>query len=400
MTSRREFLRGSVAATASATLMPASVVMAAAESRTAINPPPDWFLARLPQLMDVAGTPGIAAVVMRGGRIVWEHHAGVLKAGEAVPVTSETLWPAASLGKPVFAAAVLGLVSERQLDLDRPLREYVPDHAASDDRTRRVTGRHVLSHTAGFPNWRNRPGQELTATFEPGSAFSYSGEGYYYLQRAVEHVTGLGIQQVVRSRVFDRLKMSSSTYAWRDDVPARLAVGHDRGVPGPYGQYDLRPQLWSYATAHGRSLDSFRFEDVRAAMADIPNAPAPLPNMMAPNVAGSLLTTARDYASFVMAVLDASGAALGLSRAERTVMSTSQVVLNRAMGWGLGLGIETPAGTLWHWGDNGGWKNFVLIEPSDGSALLVFTNGSHGMNVAERFVAAATGRDHAAFQWL
>ncbi|MFN7985521.1 MAG: serine hydrolase domain-containing protein, partial [Vicinamibacterales bacterium] len=175
MTSRREFLRGTVAATASATLMPAGAVMAAVEIRTAISQPPDWFLSRLSQLMDVAGTPGIAAVVVRGGRIVWEHHAGVLKAGDATPVTSETIWPAASLGKPVFAAAVLGLVTERQFDLDRPLCEYVPEHAASDDRTRRITARHVLSHTAGFPNWRNQPGQELPARFEPGSAFSYSG---------------------------------------------------------------------------------------------------------------------------------------------------------------------------------------------------------------------------------
>ncbi|MFN7983461.1 MAG: serine hydrolase domain-containing protein [Vicinamibacterales bacterium] len=224
-----------------------------------------------------------------------EHHAGVLKAGDATPVTSETIWPAASLGKPVFAAAVLGLVTERQFDLDRPLCEHAFEHAASDDRTRRITARHVLSHTAGFPNWRNQPGQELPARFEPGSAFSYSGEGYYYLQRAVEHVTGL--HPAGGSQATDRLKMSSSTYAWRDDVPERLAVGHDRGVPGSAGQHDLRPHR-GRARQHGRSLDSFRFEDVRAAMADMPNAPAPLPNMMAPNVAGSLLTTARDYASF------------------------------------------------------------------------------------------------------
>lgn len=394
MASRRQFLFGTLASTVGA------AVTARAETRSSINPPPDWFLARLPQMMDVAGTPGLAAIVVQRGRIVWEHHVGVLKAGDAAAVTPQTMWPAASLGKPVFAATVLGLVSERQLDLDRPLRDYVPDHASSDERTQRVTARHVLSHTAGFPNWRNQASQSLTARFEPGSSFSYSGEGYYYLQRAVEHLTGKGVQQVAAARLFERLEMTSSTYCWRADVPARLAVGHDRGVPGPYAQYDLRPQLWSYAEAHGRNFDSFTYEDVRSAMSEIPQAPPPLPNVMAPNVAGSLLTTARDYAAFLVALLDVTGAALGLSRTERTALTTSRIALNRSMGWGLGLGLETLRGSLWHWGDNGGWKNFALVEPGEASALVIFTNGSHGMNVAERLVAAATGQDHVAFQWL
>ncbi len=394
MTSRRDFLLGTIAA-ATGTSMTAR-----AETRSSINPPPAWFLSRLPQMMDVAGTPGVAAIVVQGGRVAWEHHAGVLKAGEPAQITPLTMWPAASLGKPVFAAVVLGLVGEGTLELDRPLCEYVPDHAASDERTKKVTARHVLSHTAGFPNWRNQAGQPLASRFEPGSAFSYSGEGYYYLQRVVEHIVGTGIQQVASRRLFERLGMSSSTYAWRADMPARLTVGHDRGVPGPYAQYDLRPQLWSYAETRKRNLDTFTFEDVRSAMADMPNAPPALPNMIAPNVAGSLLTTARDYATFLIALLDTTGAALTLRRSERAGLTTSQVSLNRAMGWGLGLGLETPEGALWHWGDNGGWKNFALVEPRDGSALVIFTNGSHGMNIAERFVAAATGRDHVAFQWL
>ena len=55
---------------------------------------------------------------------------------------------------------------------------------------------------------------------------------------------------------------------------------------------------------------------------------------------------------------------------------------------------------LWHWGDNGFWKNFVLVHPASRSAVVVFTNGSRGMNVARAVVAAATGEEHDAFLWV
>jgi CubicO group peptidase (beta-lactamase class C family) len=391
---RRQFLVGTATATAALLVQRRS----AAAERKAIQPPPSWFLARLPRLMEISGTPGLTSIVIQQGTIIWQLHEGVLKAGDAAEVGPETMWPAASLGKPVFAAAALTLASEGVFDLDRPLRDYVPDHAASDDRTKKVTARHVLSHSAGFPNWRGRPDQPLASEFEPGSRFSYSGEGYYYLQRVVEHITGLGAQQFVNQRVFDPLAMKSATYGWRADVPSRLVTGHDRGVTRP--SRELPSQLFEYARAHEKSFDAFSYEDVRGAMAQIPGAPPPVPNAMVPNVAGSLLTTSADYAKFLCAVLDDSGRLLTVSKAMRQSMATPQVTLNSAMAWGLGWGIETGSGVLWHWGDNGNWKNFVLIQPRDKAALLVFTNGSHGMNVAERLVAAATGDDHVAFQWL
>jgi len=73
---------------------------------------------------------------------------------------------------------------------------------------------------------------------------------------------------------------------------------------------------------------------------------------------------------------------------------------------GLGIGLEqqfdvaSDPNFLWHWGDNGSWKNFVLAHPESKSAIVVFTNGSRGLNVANRVMTAATGRQHAAFLWL
>jgi hypothetical protein len=83
-------------------------------------------------------------------------------------------------------------------------------------------------------------------------------------------------------------------------------------------------------------------------------------------------------------------------------MITPQIRLNEALQWGLGLGIEEVGGRtlFWHWGDNPGFKHFVVGDAARGEALLVFTNGNSGMRVYERIVRAATGSDHPAFLWI
>ena len=71
------------------------------------------------------------------------------------PVEDDTLFAAASLTKPVFAAGVMALVDDGVLELDRPLSEYLPEpYLPEDHRAASITARMVLSHTTGFPNWR------------------------------------------------------------------------------------------------------------------------------------------------------------------------------------------------------------------------------------------------------
>jgi hypothetical protein len=92
-------------------------------------------------------------------------------------VSAETLWVAASLSKPVFALAALRLADEGRLELDRPLRGYVPDHAAADARGDRITARHVLGHSSGLPNWRERDDQPLALTSSRGRASGTRARG-------------------------------------------------------------------------------------------------------------------------------------------------------------------------------------------------------------------------------
>ena len=371
-------------------------------SSIAIGPPSAGALGELPRLMEIAGVPGIAACVVQDGKTVWQQFVGVIEAGTTKAVSPDTLVPAASLGKPVFAHAVLRMVDEGRLALDKPLKSYVPDHAPADSRGDKIAARHVLSHSSGLRNWRNNRDQPLVPDFDPGSRFQYSGEGFYYLQRAVEKISGMAFEKYMQEHLFAPLGMTSSTYAWRADTDARLWIGHQRGAPQRPPSRDFSNRLFQFAQSQGKSLASFTHEDIVAAMEQVKPAPPALPNFMIPNSAGSMLTTVGDYASFVNRVLMPRKDDVDLRPATHGQMLVPQTKINSALSWGLGWGLESAAGRdyIWHWGDNGTYKNFVLAHPASRSAVLVFTNGSNGMRIAEHIVVAASGIEHPAFDWL
>jgi CubicO group peptidase (beta-lactamase class C family) len=339
--------------------------------------------------------------VMRDGRLIWERYQGVMEAGTRHPVHAQTLFPAASLGKPVFAYAALRLAEQGRLDLDRPLKSYVPDHAPADPRGDRITARHVLSHSSGLRNWRNAADQPLVPEFDPGARFQYSGEGFYYLQRAIERIAGCAIQLFMEEALFQRFGMSSSSYAWRPDTNERLWLGHNRGVVSR-GSRDLALRLLAYADTQRKPMSAFTHEELVNALGALQPAPPPLPNFFPINVAASLLTTLQDYAGFLGRILAPGRGPGELGTAMRGQMLTPAVRINHALAWGLGWGIETMSGTeyLWHWGDNGTFKNFVLAHLPSRSAVIVFTNAAQGMRLAEGIVNEVSSSEHLAFDWL
>src|SRR5208282_205544 len=156
----------------------------------------------VPELMKKDGVPGLTMAVIRGGKTTWVHGFGIKEATTGQPVTVETVFEAASLSKPVFAYGVLKLVELGKLGLDIPLTTYLPKpYIAGDERLAKITARIVLSHRTGFPNWRGDDGL-LPIYFTPGERFSYSGEGYIYLQRVVEQITGKPLNEYMTEAVF------------------------------------------------------------------------------------------------------------------------------------------------------------------------------------------------------
>jgi len=365
-------------------------------------------MASLPRLMEVTKLPGVGIGVVHGDRLVWQHFAGVADKLTSRPINPETLFPAASLGKPVFAYAALQLVDEGKLELDRPLKDYLTADAPAGEREARVTARHVLSHSSGLPNWRQRPDEAYTSSFEPGTGFRYSGEGFYLLQRCVENITAVGTEQFMQDRMTS-LGMRSSTYLWRADASTRLAHGHNFFWTNPndsdYRWWGYPAQLFELIERSGKPLAAWHHEQILEASQELGRTPLTPENLL-PNVASGLITTVSDYAAFLARLMAPRGDAFDLRPATRAEMMRSQSRVNSVQAWGLGVGLETvPAGSnetyLWQWGDNRGlWKNFALVHPSSRSAILVFSNGTFGMRVAERIVRAVSGQDHAAFLWV
>jgi CubicO group peptidase (beta-lactamase class C family) len=350
--------------------------------------------ALLPDLLVRTGVPGAAAVVLDRGRVVQHLVAGTRDRTTGAPMTADTVTEAASLGKPVFAWAVLRLVAAGRLDLDRPLADYAapPDLAPA---ARAVTARHVLSHTTGFPNWRSGT-EPLAPAFTPGARFRYSGEGFYWLQRVVERVTGRPAARWMDDTVFAPLGMARSSYVWRPAFEADHARPHGARPDAPPGEgnADTGRRFLDVEARVGRALRDWTVDDAgRGHALAFPGHPPVLPAMHQPNVAATLFTTAGDYARFL-------AAALAPREGGTAAMWTPQVRLGPALAFGLGWGLEGPDGArgavrrAWHWGDNGGFRNFVLADAARGRAVAVFTNGESGYKVYDRLVRASTRAEH------
>lgn len=393
---RREFTRAGMAALA------AMVVTRGKGWRAASSPwlPREMLLAEIPTLMELAIVPGLAFAVVDGTRVS-TYVFGQSRRELLQDVAPTTEFEAASLGKPVFAAAALRLLDAHVLELDRPLSSYASLPDIVDPAARAITLRHVLSHTTGLPNWRQAPGP-LTPEVPPGTRFTYSGEGIFYLQRVIEQVTGKPIEHVMREQVLDPLDMHDTSYVWRPAFNDTMATGYDERGAVLEIYADIGRKFQPLAEQWNRPMADWRYADEeRAARTAFPNLP-PLAQFMMPNVAGSMLTTVTDYAKFLVAMLSERGGALALSETTWRAMFERQVQLNSALSWGLGWGLEheDDVDLLWHWGANGSFRNFVLADPRRRRGVVVLTNSANGPKLYERIITSLTGRDHPAFLWF
>lgn len=299
---------------------------------------------KLQELTNQYGIPGIQLVCIRGNKEE-SVNLGTISRGSDKKVTANTIFEAASLSKCVFAYSVLRLYDRNIINLDTPLSHYLSNYErfdSTDLRYAKITARMVLRHTTGLPNWGDDKVAKLI--FTPDSTFSYSGEGFQYLQRVVEKLTNKSLNEIAQEEVFVPLGMKSSSYVWTDRFDTLSAFG---------------------------------------------NSPEAVNGHKQQRAAASLLSCAHDYAIFLRALMSGTG----LKPETHQMMMSKQSAgywfrhkINESsqhIWWGLGIGIqENETGEwLWQWGDNGDFKGFCIVNPKTKEALVYFTHSTWGLHI-------------------
>jgi len=336
-------------------------------------------------LMDSAGVMGLQMAVISGSDVVYEHAWGRKSRASGLVPDRETVFPGLSFSKPTFACLVMQLVESGVLELDRPLVDYLDEpigeyrkwaEMRDDPRMREVTARRVLTHTTGWPNFRLQlEGGKLEFIFPPGERLSYSGEGFHFLQFVVEEITGRPLDALARENLFLPLNMSHTSYVWEPAFETNHADGH---------------------TERQQRIKKSRGAD--------------------PSAAGSMLTTASDFARLLIAVLNGEG----LNQDSIDQMLSPQVSVrskrmfgplasettedNKAihLAWGLGWGLfETEFGqAAFHTGHDVGWENYTVIYLDKKIGIVLLSNSSNFESIASRLVERVIGDRGSPFTWL
>lgn len=211
-------------------------------------PNPSAIDAKARELMEKEEVVGMALAVIDRGRIGHVAAYGYRNRERELPLATDTVMYGASLTKPAFAYLVLMLVDERRFDLDRPLYKYldkpIPAYGdwkalEGDERWRKLTARHVLTHSPGFANFRwLEEDDTLRFHFDPGDRYAYSGEGFELLQFVLEKGLGIDVGEAMQARIFEPFEMERTAMTWRARFADNVADGY--AADGSFEPHDRR----------------------------------------------------------------------------------------------------------------------------------------------------------------
>ncbi len=322
---------------------------------------PAGMTERVHELMEAARVPGLSLAIYSRDEILYCEGLGVKSTEGGQAVDEETIFCAASLGKPAFAYALLQLVDRGLMGLDDPLYQYLPHpDLQHDERHRLLTARMVLEHTTGLPNVR-KDGR-LDFEYEPGERHEYSGEAFNYLMRVLEKLTGQDLETMMQALVFQPLGMTNSSYLWQERFEENYAVSH----------HDI-----------GWRFPRYRPTDYNAAY--------------------SLQTTARDYAQLMMALLNGQGLKEETARAFfQPAVELARLPDGSSASWGLGIGLLNTAQEryCWQWGGHNWFASFTISLLDSGLGLIYLSNAMSGFGIAKALIESCFGAEKTPTPWL
>lgn len=350
----------------------------------------DSLTNKIERLMQAANVSGVSISVYNENEPVYSKTFGLADVQRKVSLEQNSEMYACSFAKTVFAYIAMQFIQEKIIDPDKPLVEYLTKDLTDykidgwnrgyqdlkgDDRYKRITARMCLTHTTGFPNWRwFESDRKLKFKFDPGTRYSYSGEGLYLLQFVLEQLTGIDYETICQERVFKPLKMIGTSMVWQKQFENNLCYGHnEKGEP-----YEL--MKWKEASC-----------------------------------GGSMTTTPEDFTKFFTAFIKHKN----LSNESFEMMTNAQVRIksgsqfgplaivdgtdndNIKLSYGLGVGVfYTPYGrAFFKEGHDDGWGHYSVAYPDKGVAIVIMTNNDNGEKIFKELLEYAIGDIFTPWKW-
>lgn len=321
-------------------------ISVAAQKNTKVSTAFDKYL---PELMDEYHVPAIGIGIIEDGKISYMKVYGELKKGISAP--KDAIFNVGSISKPIFGLFTLKLVEAGMWGLDEPLYHYwIDPDIANEPYIKMLTTRHVLSHQTGFPNWRiKNPSNRLGFDFEPGTKFQYSGEGFLYLQRALENKFKKPMTDMMDSMLFEPFNMKNSGLIWdKEKDSSRYAEWHD-----------------SQGRLYNPSTPKFR--------------PA--------NAAGSVVSSIGDLCILGINIINKTG----LSQELFSEMTKKQVIIEEhnaeGLGWGITYGLPNGEYAVNHSGWDAGVKTIMVLLPETKRGIIILSNGDNGIIVYHKIIS-------------
>jgi len=348
--------------------------------------------------VDAKKVAGVVTLVVRHGKVAWFDARGMADREAGKPLEKDAIFRICSMSKPITSTAVMMLYEEGRFLLEDPVSKYLPEFKSprvlvkpavgqpyTIPATREITIRDLLRHTSGLTyGWNANLGQAyqdanvasgllqydgtigdcvkrlapLPLLFNPGDRWEYS-LSVDVLGRLVEVVSGVPLDQFLKTRILDPLGMKDTYFFLPDDKAPRLATA--------YTFYD--------GAGLARFPDKPIVEGTFAYSADYPVRG---PKKLFSGGAG-LVSTAMDYARFCQMILD--GGRLGdvriLSRKSVELMSHDQLGrIDPDRGFGLGFGVDGVKAPLPEVGSAGSfnWGGFFytsfVIDPKEDMIVI------------------------------
>jgi CubicO group peptidase (beta-lactamase class C family) len=237
-----------------------------------------------------------------------------------------------------------------------------------------------LSYSSGLPNWRYigprgiNMNRKLEIESDPGTFYSYSGEGIQLLQLVVEQVTGRGLEELAEEHVFDPLGMDMTSFVWQERFEGNYAIGHRRKKKAlPRRKRDREYAAGSMETT---PEDYVRF--LQAVMRGEGLSEVAYRDMLSPQIA---ITSRRQFGPGRWEVTDAN----------------RDIELSYGLGWGL---YTTPYGpAVFKEGHLEGWEHYAVFYPDSGVGLLIMTNSSNGESIFKEILEVAVADSWLPWEW-